>query len=397
MQAIRFLHRALAQALPSIHSRRLTSLMSCVSSLLQGRRLTLTALGRFMTGRAYPKHSIKRVDRLLGNQHLRSERPLFYWVMLRALLGSLKHPLILVDWSRIDASGTAFLLRASIPLAGRSFPVYESVHERESCPKYQNRLLKTLAELLPVDCIPILVTDAGFRRPWMKAVAAQGWYYVARIRNRELYRRDQTDWQPVKNLYALAAASPKALGRVEMTRSAPHFIDLYCVRHCAKGRKHQRVTGSIAKSKLSRQSARREREPWLLASNLVQSEWNPAKIVAVYKRRMQIEEGFRDVKSEHLGLGLNLHRSHCLHRIEILLLVAAFANYLLFLTGLQARQSNLERRYQSNSLRERRVLSLWRLGLEYWRRCIEFGGSGDWEKLEKALRDEVHHQAQSLE
>lgn len=65
--------------------------------------------------------------------------------------------------------------------------------------------------------------------------------------------------------------------------------------------------------------------------------------------------------------------------------------------GLQARKSNLERRYQSNSLREGRVLSLWRLGLEYWRRCIEFGGSEDWETLEKALRDEVHHQAQSLE
>jgi hypothetical protein len=45
---------------------------------------------------------------------------------------------------------------------------------------------------------------------------------------------------------------------------------LYCVRHPAKGRKHQRVTGSIAKNKLSRQSANREREPWLLASNLPQ-------------------------------------------------------------------------------------------------------------------------------
>lgn len=41
--------------------------------------------------------------------------------------------------------------------------------------------------------------------------------------------------------------------------------------------------------------------------------------------------------------------------------------------------------------------SLWRLGLKYWRRCTEFGGSGDRETLEKALRDEVHHQAQSLE
>ena len=71
-----------------------------------------------------------------------------------------------------------------------------------------------------------------------------------------------------------------------MTRSAPHFIDFYRVRHSAKGRKHQRVTGSIARSKLSRQSAKRERELWLLASNLSQIEWSPAKIVAIYKRRM---------------------------------------------------------------------------------------------------------------
>ncbi|CRM99373.1 Transposase [Pseudomonas sp. 34 E 7] len=349
-----------------------------------------------MPGQAFPKHAIKRVDRLLGNQHLRAERPLFYWVILRALLGSVKHPLILVDWSRIDAPGNAFLLRAAIPLAGRSFPIYESVHEREGCPKYQNRLLKTLAELLPDGCVPVMVTDAGFRRPWMKAVAAQGWYYVARIRNRELYRGDENEWLPVQNLYALATSSPKSLGRVEMTRSAPHLINLYCVRHSAKGRKHQRVTGSIAKSKLSRQSARREREPWLLASNLRQDEWNPAKIVAIYKRRMQIEEGFRDVKSEHLGLGLNLHRSHCPKRIEVLLLIAALANYLLFLTGLQARERGLERRYQSNSIKEKRVLSLWRLGLEYWRSCTDFGGREHLEILERTLRDEVRHQAQSL-
>ena len=50
-----------------------------------------------MPGQAHPKHAIKRVDRLLENQHLRTERPLFYWTMVRALLGSLKNPLILVD------------------------------------------------------------------------------------------------------------------------------------------------------------------------------------------------------------------------------------------------------------------------------------------------------------
>lgn len=165
MQAIRFLHSALTQALPTVHSRRLKTLMCCVSSLLRGRRLTLTGLGRFMSDKAYPKHAIKRVDRLLGNRHLQSERSLFYWVMLRTLLGPLKHPLILVDWSPIDAAGEFFLLRAAIPLAGRSFPIYKSVHEREGCPKYQKRLLQTLAEMLPKTAFRSLLPMQVFDDP----------------------------------------------------------------------------------------------------------------------------------------------------------------------------------------------------------------------------------------
>ncbi len=74
----------------------------------------------------------------------------------------------------------------------------------------------------------------------------------------------------------------------------------------------------------------REREPRLPASNLPAEQWAAAKVVAVYKRRMQIEEGFRDVKSEHLGFGLNLHCSRCAKRIGILLLIAALANHLFF-------------------------------------------------------------------
>jgi hypothetical protein len=109
-------------------------------SLLQDRRLTLTGLGRSMPVQAYTKHAIKRVDRFLENRHLRSERPLYYWVMLRALLGSLKHPLILVDWSRIDSAGCAFLLRAAIPLTGRSFAIFKSIHEQEGCHKVRRVL-----------------------------------------------------------------------------------------------------------------------------------------------------------------------------------------------------------------------------------------------------------------
>ncbi|CAI8908658.1 transposase [Pseudomonas marginalis] len=73
--------------------------MSRVSALLYGHRLTPTDLGKSMPSRAYAKHSIKRVNCLLGNVQLQPERPLFYWKMLTALIGSLRHPLILVHWS----------------------------------------------------------------------------------------------------------------------------------------------------------------------------------------------------------------------------------------------------------------------------------------------------------
>jgi len=79
------------------------------------------------------------------------------------------------------------------------------------------------------------------------------------------------------------------------------------------------VTGSIARSRLSRRNARREKEPWQLASNLPKSYWSACQIVGVYRKRMQIEEGFRGVKGLRFGFAFDLHRMRCPRRIEILL------------------------------------------------------------------------------
>jgi hypothetical protein len=52
-------------------------------------------------------------------------------------------------------------------------PVYESVHDREGCPQRQKQLLDALELMLPDQCVPILVTDAGFRRPWEKGTDSE--------------------------------------------------------------------------------------------------------------------------------------------------------------------------------------------------------------------------------
>ncbi|GAB3383872.1 hypothetical protein GCM10027514_24160 [Azotobacter armeniacus] len=82
-------------------------------------------------------------------------------------------------------------------------------------------------------------------------------------------------------------------------------------------------------------------------------------------------------------------------------MLANYALCLLCLLGLQAREAREaghERRFQSNSVKDKHVLSLWRLGLglEY-ARTYAGGISGErLRDLELALRREVYRQAQEL-
>ncbi|WP_337133597.1 transposase, partial [Staphylococcus aureus] len=146
----------------------------------------------------FAKHAIKCLDRLLGNPHLHRERRLFYTEITRLLLGTTPHPVILVDWSPIDERGRHFLLRAAIPFGQRAFPVYERVHHKEGCPVCQRALLDDLSEILPGSVTPILITDAGFKTPWLRAVTRHGWYYVGRVRGAmQVQLPDARRWQPL--------------------------------------------------------------------------------------------------------------------------------------------------------------------------------------------------------
>ena len=78
---------------------------------------------------------------------------------------------------------------------------------------------------------------------------------------------------------------------------------------------------------------------------------------------MTIEETFRDNKNEHYGLVLSRNRSVQIHRIENLLLVAALAQIALYIIGEIAESKELQRHFQANTIRKRRVLSYGYLAL----------------------------------
>jgi hypothetical protein len=348
-----------------MHQLRWTALFVNVMAALQGKVLTVTQLGRSITGEAQEKHCIKRADRLLSNHCLQRERRDLYSSLTQLLIGNQLRPVIIVDWSDLDECKRHFLLRASVPVNGRSLTLYEEVHTLKSKekPKTHQQFLQTLKSLLPPPCRPILLTDAGFRTPGFKQVEALGWDWVGRIRNRhEVQLSDGEAWVPGKTLYNQATSTPKALGRAHVTQSNPIACQLVLYKGKPKGRVHRNRLGQPSRSAHSRKHARAQREPWLLGTSLPEGFKLAHKVVKLYAL-MRIEEAFRDLKSARFGLSLEFHRAYHLERLQVLLLIATLALMVAWLMGKATELTGQHRHYQANTVKDRVVLSTIFIGL----------------------------------
>ena len=371
MDAIEWLHKRVADALPSVHAGRLASLFCGVSGLLSGQQLNLSGVGRHVPGMAKEKHKIKRIDRLLGNHRLNAERGDFYRWMSRELLSGTRHPTIIVDWSDIDTAKELFLLRAAASVGGRALVLYEEVHTRYHHRRDTAAFLKRLAACLPEDCQPIIVTDAGFRSPWFQAVSALGWYYVGRVRNRDHVRLAGSDaWFAAKKLYDQATTRPKALGELWIPRATPMLTRAYVYRKRRKGRVRLTAHGTRRCNGASLKHEQREREPWLLVSNLPPRRGLEKRIVAIYRDRMAIEEAFRDLKAYRHGFALRHNLGRDPKRVANLLLIAALATWVVWLTGVIGIRRNLDRGLQANTEKRRRVLSTFFIGIRLLRQRL---------------------------
>ncbi len=127
MQVKQFLHNFVTKSLPEMHATRLNALNSTVSSLLDQGKLTLTGLGRNMSGSSDVKHKIKRVDRLLGNDKIFAEKFYVYKQIANNILKNFSGVVIIVDWSGC-CSQQRWILQASLAMSERSIPIYSEIH-----------------------------------------------------------------------------------------------------------------------------------------------------------------------------------------------------------------------------------------------------------------------------
>jgi len=286
-------------------------------------------------------------------------RALASWV-----LRGVRRPVIVVDWSDCQAGPRYVMLIAAVPLGGRALTLYEEVHPLATynSPRTHRRFLRRLKEVLPEGCCPILVTDAGFRGPWFRAVERMCWDWVGRVRNQVKYCLEGSEtWRYTASRYCEATPRPRHIARARLAKRGSYDCELYLVRKYPRGPgRPRKVCGRRCHRNL-------HREPWLLATSLPHELGSTRKVVRLYGLRMQIEERYRDLKGGCWGLGLECARSRSARRLEVLLLVSALATFVYWLSALVAQAKGWARHFQANTERREPVLSVFFLGMQSWR------------------------------
>ena len=331
-------------------------LLASSEALLLGQRLTLTQIGRSIDNQVSAKHNIKKVDRLLSNHLLHKECFSIYASLAKNFLVSVKAPVILVDWSDLTPTRSHFLLRATLAVKGRPITLYEEVHEQLDSRKTHEQFLQKLKLMLPENAKPIIVTDAGFRGTWIKAVLALEWDFVARVRGTTLIANSSdSPWFSCKKLMTTATAKVQDFHAMRAIAAQNINCRLCLIKKSPKGRHQKNINGTHSKRKKSQENAKSAKEPWLIATSLKSC---PAKtVIGYYATRMQIKEGFRDIKNTRYGLALRFTGTRTTQRLMVLMLIAHIATIIFYLIGLAAEIKKMHLKMQSNSLKSRRVLS----------------------------------------
>lgn len=255
------------------------------------------------------------------------------------------------------------MIRASIPVKGRALTIYEEVYpeNKKDSPKANKIFLNNLKKILPLNCRPIIVTDAGFRNPWFQNILKMSWDFIGRVRNETHVKEiNQNSWNPCKNLYKKATLKAQYLGRFLLAKSNPLTCSLFLIKGKIKYRKKKNLKGHTVRCSSSLKHAKRNKEPWLIATSLTIS--NAKKITEAYKLRMSIEQGFRDTKNYRNGLCFRETRSTTVERLSILLLIGAVSTFIIYFYGQACCLKKIQHQFQTNSIKNKKVLSWFFLG-----------------------------------
>lgn len=288
--------------------------------------------------------ALTRLYRFLRNERFDN------WLLTERMLKVLARPetslLLALDWTAWQDRFS--VLTASVCVGTRSIPVAASACHKRSLARSQNLWEETFLRLV-VDRLraarvtAIWLCDRGFHRvAWLQKLIEMKQPFVVRL------QRDVTVHLAervclLKSL-EIKEGDRRDFGVVRLR--ADEFVTLRLIGVWARG----------------------AQEVWWLATNLPNAV---SKIVALYDRRMGIEEQFRDVKGVRFGMKLKWTQFTRAEFVERMYLLVGIALLLWTSVGRAVEEWQPTVRLESKTKGAR--LSLARIGSYYWQNVVKHG------------------------
>jgi DDE family transposase len=293
------------------------TLAELVGAALSVGRMTLSAIGRRLTGETTTKARIQKTWRFTSNTRVvvsDAMQGVIRWLCSRKRFR--KKPLLVAfDWTEIRQFHT---LMAAAVMNGRAVPLLWASYPEWVLSKSQNNLeeglLRLLKSMLPEGVKVVLLADRGFGRTELARTCQHiGIHYVVRV---------------------------KADVWVDCPEHRGKLLDfkvkkgMCCMLRNVAFRKKDPVRQNVVVRWKENLPKKRD-EPWFLMTDLQRP---PLALSELYGKRMTIEELFRDDKNRRNGWALRNTKITKADRIDRLLLILALTYILLLGIGLIARQ-----------------------------------------------------------
>lgn len=359
------LYSHLEECCPEIHEKRLQAVMDVATGLQHSHRLSVSAIGRHLQSNAEVKHRIKKVDRLMGNKHLYGELARIYEGLsgyVFKYIAQDKVSPVIVDLCFLKDAYDIQMLSAEVATQGRAIPLYREVFEMNGLKGRAKEFLLKLSSCIPEGREILIVMDAGFGEDWFDAVESMSWYWLVRARSGKYIKLSKSEeWQEASELYEEVGTRTKVYEEAYITKKRPRVCRVVTKKGVMVSKRKRPKKLPCNYNSANGNYQRVSKEPWILATNLPK-EYNAVAIVNLYKKRMQIEESFRDVKNVRYGLGGRHLQTRCVYRWGVGMLLAAIVQIMLWIIGIIAHSQGFQRKFQSNTVKDRKVFSYFYLG-----------------------------------
>jgi len=331
-----------------IHAKRVLSLANATTGVLAAGSLAVSAIGQ---GLAHvcgldPKHTVKQVDRLLGNAKVDVWEYFTYWVPY--LVGERKKIIVALDWTDFDRDKQSTIALNLLTSHGRAIPlVWRTVRKsdlKDNRNRFEDSVLRRLRETLPDGVAVTVVADRGFMDTNLFEVMRDSWGfdYVVRLRG-NVTVTDAKGEKRVAAEWVGQGGRARTLRKAKLTNKGFPVPTVVCVQDKAM------------------------KDSWCLATSIETADGRD--IVAKYGRRFECEESFRDLKDWRFGLALKYTKISSKLRRERLLFAFALAAYLLTLVGVVSEKLGCDRLLRANTV-QYRTHSLFRQGREIARGAL---------------------------